>query len=151
MTSGFGTSESARSARGEYRAPRPEATERGAGLLAFAGVMLAIVGALNVIYGIAAISNSDFYAGHTRFIISNLKSFGWVILIIGAAQVLAALSILRQTGWGRWLGVATAALNSIAQLLFIPSYPFASLALFGVDIVVIYALVVYGGRRAPAA
>ncbi|HEY1594183.1 MAG TPA: hypothetical protein VGF74_02205 [Thermoleophilaceae bacterium] len=150
MTSGFETTEAARSARGEYDAPRSGPTERGAGMLAFAGVMLAILGILNVIYGIAAISNSDFYVGHTRFIFNSLNGWGWVITIIGAAQVAAALSILRQTGWGRWLGVATAALNSIAQLLFIPSYPFASLALFAVDIVVIYALVAYGARRAPA-
>jgi hypothetical protein len=143
------TSEAARSARGEYDAPPVGPTEKGAGMLAFAGVMLIIVGALNVIYGIAAISKSDFYVGHTRFIFNNLGGWGWVITIIGAVQVAAALSILRQTGWGRWLGVATASLNAIAQLLFIPSYPLASLALFAVDILVIYALVTYGARRAP--
>lgn len=144
------TGEAARSARGEYDAPPPRPTEKGAGMLAFAGILLIIVGALNLIYGIAAISNSDFYVGHTRYIFSSLKGWGWVLTIIGAAQVGAALSILRQTGWGRWLGVATASLNAIAQLLSISSYPLASLALFGADILVIYALVTYGARRAPA-
>jgi hypothetical protein len=119
----------------------------GSGWVTFAGVMLAIVGVLNVIYGIAAIDNAKFYVNDAQYVISNLKTWGWVVLITGAVQFCAAFSIWGGTSWGRWVGVATAGLNAIGQLLFLPAYPFLALALFSVDILIIYGLVAYGGRR----
>jgi hypothetical protein len=63
-------------------------------------------------------------------------------------QFCAAFSIFGGTSWGRWVGIGTAGLNAIAQLLFLPAYPFLALALFAIDILIIYGLVAYGGRRA---
>ena len=120
------------------------------GWVTFAGVMLTIVGVLNIIYGIAAIDDANFYVNDARYVISDLATWGWVLLIIGAVQFCAAFSIFGGTSWGRWVGVVAAGLNAIAQLMFLPSYPLLSLALFAVDIVVIHALITHGGRRAPA-
>jgi hypothetical protein len=39
-----------------------------------------------------------------------------------------------------------ASLNAIDQLLFIQAYPFWSLTLFTLDILVIYGLIAYGKR-----
>jgi len=119
----------------------------GAGWIMFAGTMLAIVGSLNVIYGIAAVSNSKFYVHDAKYVFSDLKTWGWFLIIIGAIQFLAAFSIWAGTSWGRWVGIASAGANSIVQLLAIPAYPLLSLALFAVDVLVIYGLVAYGGRR----
>ena len=49
-----------------------------------------MVGTLNVIDGIAAISNSTFFTENARYVISNLNTFGWIVLILGSCQVLAA-------------------------------------------------------------
>ena len=69
----------------------------------------------------------------------------------GATQapqpVQAALSIWGGGSYGRWIGVISASLNALAQLFFISAYPLWSLALFSLDILVIYGLIVYGGRR----
>jgi hypothetical protein len=124
----------------------PEA-EHGYGWVLFAGIMLMVVGMLNFIYGIAAVSNSKFYARDVTYILSDLNTYGWVLLIIGAIQFCLAFAIWAGTEWGRWLGVLSAGVNAIVQLLFIPSYPFASLAVFSIDILVIYGLVAYGGHR----
>jgi hypothetical protein len=121
---------------------------QGSGWVAFAGVMLSIVGVLNVIYGIAAIDNASFYVNDARYVFSDLNTYGWVLVIIGALQTTAAISIFGGTSWGRWVGILTAGLNSIAQLLFLPASPFLALALFTIDILIIYGLVAYGGRRA---
>jgi hypothetical protein len=117
------------------------------GWATFAGVMLAIVGVLNIIYGIAAIDNANFFVNDARYVFSSLNTWGWVELIIGALQFCAAFSIFAGTSWGRWVGIGTAGLNSIAQLLFLPSYPLLSLALFAVDILIIYGLIAHGGSR----
>lgn len=118
----------------------------GAGWLLFAGIMVVIVGVLNVIYGIAAIGNSAFFVNNQKYILSDLKTWGWVTLILGVLQLLAAFSIWSGGQYGRWFGIIAAGLSSIAALLSIPAYPFWSLAIFAVDVAIIYGLTVYGGQ-----
>ena len=120
---------------------------RGSGWLLFAGIMMMLVGVLNVIYGIAAISNASFFVNDARYIISDLKTWGWVTLIIGAVQVGAAYSIWRGDQFGRWFGILFAGLSAIAALLSIPAYPLWSLAVFAVDVLIIYGLAAYGGQH----
>ncbi|HST40640.1 MAG TPA: hypothetical protein VLK58_14085 [Conexibacter sp.] len=118
------------------------------GWVVFAGTMLAIVGSLNIIYGIAAISDSTFYVNDAAYVISGLNTWGWIALVLGCGQMLCAFGVWVQNGFAVWAGVAFAGLNAIAQLLMLPAYPFLSLALFAVDLLVIYALAVHGTRRA---
>ena len=122
------------------------AEPRGYGWLTFAGIVLSIVAVLNMIYGIAAIDKANFFVGNADFVISDLQTWGWVTLSLGVLQMLAAFSIWRGGQFGRWFGIATAAFSSIAALLSIPAYPFWSLAIFAVDMLIIYGLSAYGGR-----
>jgi hypothetical protein len=121
--------------------PRPQ----GAGWVLFAGLMLCLVGVLNVIYGIAAIGDSRFFVGDATYILSGLNTWGWIMLILGAAQIVAALSIWKGGQFGRWFGIGVAGLNAIGALMSISAYPFWSLAVFTLDILVIYGLAAYGG------
>jgi hypothetical protein len=122
----------------------------GTGWILFAGVMIVMAGIFNVIYGIAAISNSKFFAANREFIISNLNTWGWVMLVVGVAQVLAALSIWNGRPFGRWFGIAAASVNAIATLVSIQAYPFWSLAVFSLDLLVVYGLATYGGNPKTA-
>jgi len=137
---------------GDQPAPRQRAEsydyedERGFGWIVFCGVMIMIAGILNFIYGIAAIDESKFYVGNTKFVITDLKTWGWIVTIIGALQILVAAGIWAQNQAARWIGVFIASLNAVAQLLFIAGNPWLSLALFTLDILVIYGLITYGGR-----
>ena len=118
----------------------------GDGWVLFAGTMLAMVGTLNCINGIAAIGNSTFFTENARYVISDLNTFGWIVLILGSVQVLSAFGIWAKTPGVRWVGVTVAAVNAIVQLLFIPAYPFWSLTMFTLDILVIYGLLAHGKR-----
>jgi len=136
-----------------HSAPRVEgrsaAYERhGSGWVTFAGTMLALVGTMNVIYGIGAIDSANVFVGDARYIVSDLNTWGWFLCAVGALQVVAAFSIWNGTGWGRWIGVGSAGLNAILQLLWLPAFPFLALALFTLDILVIYGLIAHGDRRA---
>ena len=121
---------------------------RGYGWVVFAGSMLALVGTLNFIYGIAAVSNSKFYAHDVTYVISNLNTYGWVLLVLGTIQFLAAFGIFAGSEFAKWIGILSAAANAIVQMLALPGYPFLSLSLFTIDILVIYGLVAHGGRKA---
>jgi hypothetical protein len=120
--------------------------DSGAGWVAFAGVMLMILATLNVIDGIAAVSDSTFFTENAKFVISNLNTYGWVLIICGVVQGLVALGVWARVGGIRWLGVGIASVNAVLQLLFIPAYPFWSLALFTLDVLVIYGLIAHGKR-----
>ena len=96
--------------------------EAGGGWILFAGIMLMLVGILNVIWGIAAIRDSSFFIHDTRYILSNLNTWGWVTVILGAVQILAAYSIWSGNQFGRWVGITVAGLSSIGALMSIPAY-----------------------------
>ena len=120
--------------------------ERGVGWVLFAGIMIFIAGTLNCIWGIAAIDKASFFIEDKRYIISDLSTWGWIVLIIGILQVIAAFSIWAGNAYGRWIGIITASAGAIGALLSIPGYPLWSIAVFGIDILVIYGLVAYGGQ-----
>ncbi len=120
--------------------------ERGTGWVAFAGVILLIVGALNVIEGIAAIGNANFFVHNTNYVFGSLNTWGWVVLCIGVVELAVGFGVFARNQFSRWAGVIILSLNSIAQLLMIPAYPFWSLSIFALDILAIYGLIAYGQR-----
>jgi hypothetical protein len=122
----------------------------GNGLVVFAGVMLAMLAVLNVIDGIAAVSSSTFFVNDAKYIFSDLNTFGWLLIAMGVVQGLTAIGVWMKTPGVRWIGVTIAALNAIAQMFFFPAYPFWSLMLFALDILVIYGLIAHGARTSNA-
>ena len=108
--------------------------------------MLIILATLNVIDGIAAVSNSTFFTDNAKIVVSSLNTWGWDLILCGIGQGLVAWGVLAQARGVRWIGVAIASANAILQLLFMPAYPFWSLCLFTLDMLVIYGLIVHGKR-----
>jgi hypothetical protein len=122
--------------------------DRGYGWVAFAGILLLIVGTINTIEGIAAIGNAHFFTANAHYVFGSLKTWGWVVLCIGVIQLLVGLGVFAKNQLARWVGVFFLSLNMIAQLLMMPAYPFWSLAVFTLDVLAIYGLVAYGSRIA---
>jgi hypothetical protein len=132
-------------------APTPEywtgaPSDTGAGWVVFAGIMFMVSSMLNVIWGIAALSNSHFFVGNATYILSDLNTWGWVAIGFGALEALAGLSIWRGGAFGRWFGIGVASLAILAAMMSIPAYPFWALVLVAIDVLVIYGLAAYGGR-----
>lgn len=113
----------------------------------FAGVLLLVAGVLNIVYGIAAIGDSKFFTENATYIISGLNTWGWVHLAVGVLELVAAFSLFAGGEFGRWFGIFVAALNAIGALLAIPAYPFWSLAIFALSIIIVYKLA--EGPRGP--
>jgi len=110
----------------------------------FAAILLLIAGVLNVIYGIAAISNADFF-NHTAYVIFSVGFWGWVTLIIGLVQLTGGYSLFSGGVYGRTVGIIAATLGAVESLLSIGgSYPFWSLGIFALCLIVLHGLIVYG-------
>lgn len=122
--------------------------DRGFGWVAFAGVLLLMVGTLNVIEGIAAIGNARFFVHDTSYVFGDLRTWGWIVLIIGILQLAVGLGVFVKNQFARWTGIIVLGVAAIAQLLMMPAYPFWSLSLFAIDVLAIYGLVAYGKRIA---
>jgi hypothetical protein len=139
--------------QGDYvpAAPGYEDSPTGVGWVMFAAIMLGLAGIWNFIDGILAISSSRVYVGDELFVFSDLNTWGWIVMILGILQVIAAMTLVGGSEFGRWFGIGAAGLNAIGQLMFIPIHPWWGMAMFAVDVLIIYALAVYGGHRLRAA
>jgi hypothetical protein len=123
------------------------AERRGYGLVVFAAILLAVVGCFNLIYGIAAVANSHVFTANAHYVFGNLRAWGWITLIIGVVQLAAAAGVMAGNQLARWFGVAVLGLNAIDQMLFLPAYPFWSLAIIAIDVVALWGLCAYGSRQ----
>jgi hypothetical protein len=131
---------------------RYQVDPRGEGWVLFAGIMIMILGFMNTIWGIAAIDGSSFFTDEGRYVIfDDLNTWGWFLLLVGITQLIAAFSIWNRHAFGRWIGIITASVNFIILLFTINAFPFAAFMLMIVDILVIYGLIVYGGRSGAEA
>jgi hypothetical protein len=123
---------------------------KGSGLLTYAMVMLGLAGVFNVVDGIVALSKSSFYVGGAAYVFGDLHTWGWIVLILGVVEIAAAMTIARGSEVARWFGVVAASVNAFAQLMFLHANPWWSLSAFAMDILIVYALIVYGGAKINA-
>ena len=116
-------------------------------MIVFAVALLVTVGFFNLIDGIAAIANSHVFIANAHYVVGDLRAWGWVVLILGVLQLIAAIAILAGSQAARWFAVVVIGLNAIGQMFFIPAYPFWSLLIIAVDIVALWGLCAYGSRE----
>ncbi|GAA2253006.1 hypothetical protein GCM10010145_20950 [Streptomyces ruber] len=113
------------------------------GLTAFAAVMLAIVGVLDICRGIMAIVQDDIFVATPDYIFAfDLTGWGVVHLVLGAVAVVVALGLFRTATWARVAGVVLAAFVVIANFLSLPYFPVWSLVMIAFSGFVIWALCV---------
>jgi hypothetical protein len=118
---------------------------RGAGRVVFAAILLLIVGTLNIIYGIGAVADANFYVNDTRYILSNLHVLGWVLIILGVIQLTGGFSLMAGNVYGRVIGIIGGSLGAIGALLSMGDHhPFWELGIFFLCVWVVYGIIVFG-------
>jgi hypothetical protein len=114
-------------------------------------MMLLILGAVNIIYGIGALDDANIFTNDTRYILDNLNTLGWVLIILGLIQLSGGFSLMSGNTYGRVLGVAGGTLGAIGALFSIGgAFPWWSLAMFFLCIYVVHGILVFGEEE-PAA
>jgi hypothetical protein len=121
---------------------------RGAGRVVFAATLLLIVGTLNVIYGIGALDDANIFTNDRRYILTNLNTLGWVLIILGVIQLAGGFSLMAGNVFGRVIGIIGGSLGAIGALLSTGgAYPWWSLGIFALCVWVVYGIFVYGGEE----
>lgn len=129
-----------------------EPTKRGTGWIVFAGVVLVIAGANMLINGLWALHANTQVENNVKgtllFSDSNLDTWGWIYVIIGAVVLLAGLFVFARSPWARLVGITAAAVQAIFAFfwIFSPYWP-GALVIILVDMLVIHGLATYGDRE----
>jgi hypothetical protein len=132
--------------RGTYASAGDDDAAPGIGWVTFAIVLLGLAGIWSFVEGILAISSSKVFGDEAVFVFGDLSTWGWIAMSLGIIQGFAAVALLTRTEFARWSGIFAAGLSALGQLLFVPVYVWWALAMFAVDVLVIYGLAVHGGR-----
>ena len=121
------------------------------GWIYFAGAMIALVGSFSVIEGLVALFNDEFYTVTPNgLLVFDLTGWGWVHLIIGALAVVVGIGLFTGAMWARVGGVLVAIVNSVAQLAFASAYPWWSIVVIVLNLLVIWAIIAHGGEAKTA-
>ena len=119
------------------------------GWVAFAGLLMIVIGVLDFFQGLIAIIRSGYYVlTPQQIIVFDLTAWGWITLIWGIVLALTGAALLSAKSWARWLTIVVASLNFIVQLGFVGSsqYPLWALTILGLTVLVLYALIVRWGE-----
>jgi hypothetical protein len=108
--------------------------------LMFAGLMVFFTGMWNLIEGSIALFRSTYFAGTAVF--GNLAFWSLVWFAVGVLELVAGYGIIAGRTWARWVGIAIVMISTIVNMLTIPLYPWWSLFVVAIDILILYALTV---------
>jgi hypothetical protein len=124
---------------------------RGTGRVVFAAIILGMLGVINIIYGIGALDDANYFVGDTRFVLDNLNTLGWVLIILGIVQLTGGFSLAAGNAYGQVVGIVGGSLGAIGALLSIGgNNPWWSLCVFFLCIWVVYGIIVFGEDEAAA-
>ncbi|HEX6874925.1 MAG TPA: hypothetical protein VF165_04635 [Nocardioidaceae bacterium] len=130
----------------------PTTTSGWVGWVIFGSMMMIMVGSFQVILGLTALLNSDYYAVGANGLVVNVDytAWGWAHLALGAVALAAAFGLLTGSMWARVLGIAVALIGALVNLAFIAAFPFWCITVIALDVLVIYAIAVHGGELKEA-
>jgi hypothetical protein len=111
------------------------------GGITFAAVMMTLIGVFQVIAGLVAIIDDQFYVVAQNYTFDvDTTAWGWIHLLLGIIVLVSAYYLTAGRTWAAALAVVLAALSAIANFFFIPYYPFWSLLLIALAVWVIWSL-----------
>jgi hypothetical protein len=120
---------------------RPEPSGWAIGGVAFAAAMLTLVGCFQVIAGLVAIFDEDFYVVTANYTFDlDPTVWGWLHLLLGLVLLFTGFGLFSRRPWAGVTALFLAMLSAVANFFFIPYYPFWSIVLIAIDVWVIWAL-----------
>ena len=111
------------------------------GWAVFAGTVLAIVGAFNVIYGLAAIFRDEVITTTgSAVIVWDVTQWGWILFIFGIFQLLAGMALFAGAELGALDRGRLAGLNAVGNVGVSHRPAVWTALIIALDIIVIYQL-----------
>jgi hypothetical protein len=116
------------------------------GWIAFAGVIMALLGTFHVLEGIVALFKDDYFqvdrGGLTVEV--DYTVWGWVHIVAGAIVATAGIFVFAGKLWARVVGVLVAMVSAIVNIGFLAAHPIWSVTMIAMSLLIIWALTVHG-------
>lgn len=111
------------------------------GGITFAVVMMLMIGVFQIIAGLVAIIDDDFYVVTQNYTFDiDTSAWGWIHLLIGILLLLAGYGLYTGATWGAAVAIVMAVLAAVENFFFIPYYPFWTIVEIALAVWVIWAL-----------
>ena len=123
--------------------------DQQSGWLVFASTIILFTGFWNIFEGVIALVRASFFTGVPVF--GTLATWAVVWIAIGVLLVAAGSGIIGGRAWARWFGIGIVSINALTHMFAIAAYPWWSLFILAVDILILYGLTVHWPRKIPAA
>lgn len=135
-------------ARSTTPSPGARGTSAWVGWIAFAGVIMVMLGMFHVIEGIIALAQDEYFKASPSRLVLNIDytAWGWIHLVGGAVVVVAGVGVFAGQVWARAVGTVVAVLSAVVNLAFLSAYPLWSTLMIALAVVVIMALTVHGSE-----
>jgi hypothetical protein len=115
------------------------------GWVAFGAVMMMMAGAFNIINGLAAVFTDDIYiTGSEGVLLLDVTAWGWIHIVTGILVAGVGFALLRGALWARVVGTVLVMLNMATHVLLMAAYPWWSLLIIALDVVILWAIIVHG-------
>lgn len=123
----------------------PNYSSWAVGWAGFAGVMLIIMGILDILQGLVALIDDEFYVVGANWTFDfDTTAWGWIHLIGGIIVLAAGIGIFSGNVLARTVGVLAAGLAIVWNFAGLPYYPVWSIIVIAIGIAVIWALTTHG-------
>jgi hypothetical protein len=126
----------------------PQPSGWAVGGVTFAAVLMILVGTFQLISGLTAIFDDQFFVVTENYVFDiDTSAWGWIHLILGTVVALAGFSLLGGSAWAGMVALVLAVLSAVSNFFFIPYYPFWSILMIALACWVIWALTRPGALR----
>ncbi|WP_040518811.1 DUF7144 family membrane protein [Gordonia neofelifaecis] len=106
-----------------------------------AAILLFVAGLLGLFQGISAVAKDDLIVVGPQYTYAfDLTTWGWIHIIVGILGMIIAVGLLVGQTWARAAAIVIAALSIIVNFLWLPYYPWWSILIIAVDLVIIWAV-----------
>lgn len=136
----------------DHQTVQPSSVSGWAGWVYFAAFMLLLLGVLHAITGLVALFKDEYFVvGSSGLVVTaDYTAWGWAHLIGGVIVALAGLSLMSGAVWARIVAVLVAMLSVIVNFAFMAAYPFWSVLMITISLLVIWAVIVHGDELRDA-
>ncbi len=115
------------------------------GWIYFAAVAMIISGILNIINGLVAVFNDDWVLFDSReTLLLDISGWGWLHILMGIVVLVSGIGITKGHVMARIVAVVGVSISVIANFVFLPAFPFWSIVIIIVDMLILWALIVHG-------
>jgi hypothetical protein len=123
------------------RSPERPVSGWAIGGVTFAASVLGLVGIFQIVSGLAALLDDEFFVVTRNYTFDiDISAWGWIHLIIGALMLFTCIGLIRGKMWAGLTAIFFAVLSAVANFFFIPYYPVWAILVIALDVWIIWSL-----------